>query len=53
MKQKNQVLLDEQATFELFLKKAKLNPNSDLITGVICGYRIEESRPINQTSEVY
>ena len=29
-------------TFETFFKKAKLNPNAQLITGVICGYRIEE-----------
>lgn len=37
-----QSLLDENATFETFFKKAKLNPNAQLITGVICGYRIEE-----------
>jgi len=37
-----QKLIDEQATFETFFKKAKLNPNARLITGVICGYRIEE-----------
>ena len=35
-------LIDEQATFETFFKKAKLNSNADLIKGVICGYRIEE-----------
>ena len=35
-------LIDEKATFETFFKKAKLNPNAQLITGVICGYRIEE-----------
>lgn len=34
--------IDEGVTFELFFKKAKLNPNADLISGVICGYRIEE-----------
>lgn len=37
-----QELIDEKATFETFFKKAKLNPNAHLITGVICGYRIEE-----------
>ena len=37
-----QELIDEKATFETFFKKAKLNPNAELITGVICGYRIEE-----------
>lgn len=35
-------LIDEKATFETFFKKAKLNPNAQLITGMICGYRIEE-----------
>jgi hypothetical protein len=35
-------LTDEKVTFETFFKKAKLNPNAHLITGVICGYRIEE-----------
>ncbi|MCS5491008.1 MULTISPECIES: DUF2200 domain-containing protein [Algoriphagus] len=35
-------LIQEQATFETFFQKAKLNPNAELITGVICGYRIEE-----------
>ena len=35
-------LIDEKATFETFFKKANLNPNAPLITGVICGYRIEE-----------
>lgn len=39
---KLQKLIDEKATFETFFKRAKLNPNANLITGVICGYRIEE-----------
>lgn len=39
---KLQKLIDEKATFETFFKNAKLNPNAHLITGVICGYRIEE-----------
>ncbi|MES2592575.1 MAG: DUF2200 domain-containing protein [Bacteroidota bacterium] len=39
---KMQELIDEKATFETFFKKAKLNPNANLITGLICGYRIEE-----------
>lgn len=39
---KLQKLIDEKATFESFFSKAKLNPNAKLITGVICGYRIEE-----------
>ena len=37
-----QKLIDDKATFEAFFRKAKLNPNAHLITGVICGYRIEE-----------
>lgn len=37
-----QELIDEKVTFEEFFKRAKLNPNADLIKGVICGYRIEE-----------
>jgi len=35
-------LIDEKATFETFFGKAKINSNAKLITGVICGYRIEE-----------
>ncbi len=35
-------LIKEEATFETFFKKCKLNPNAHLITGVICGYRVEE-----------
>jgi len=35
-------LIDEKVTFEAFFRKARLNPNARLITGVICGYRIEE-----------
>lgn len=34
--------IDDKVTFEQFFEKAKLNPNARLITGVICGYRIEE-----------
>lgn len=35
-------LIEEKVTFETFFEKANLNPNAHLITGVICGYRIEE-----------
>ena len=35
-------LIAEKVTFETFFQRAKLNPNAHLITGVICGYRIEE-----------
>ena len=39
---KLQELINDKVTFETFFQKAKLNPNAHLITGVICGYRIEE-----------
>lgn len=37
-----QELIDEKVNFQTFFERAKLNPNADLIKGVICGYRIEE-----------
>ena len=37
-----QELIDKKVTFETFFKEAKLNPKAELITGLICGYRIEE-----------
>lgn len=37
-----QELIDEKVSFETFFQRATLNPNAELITGVICGYRIEE-----------
>ncbi len=37
-----QKLIDEKVNFETFFKRAKLNPHAQLITGVICGYRIED-----------
>src|SRR6187549_2180523 len=39
---KLQELIEEKVTFETFFQHASLNPNAPLITGVICGYRIEE-----------
>lgn len=39
---KQQKLIDEKVTFEEFFSEAKLNPNAHLITGMICGYRIED-----------
>jgi hypothetical protein len=35
-------LIDEKVTFETFFERAKMHPNAHLITGTICGYRIEE-----------
>lgn len=34
--------IKDKVTFEQFFQQAKLNPNAHLITGVICGYRVEE-----------
>jgi hypothetical protein len=39
---KLQELITENATFEIFFQQASLNPNAHLITGVICGVRVEE-----------
>lgn len=39
---KIQEQIDEKVTFEKFFQNATLNPNAHLITGLICGYRIEE-----------
>lgn len=42
-------LVEEKITFEAFFKKAKLHTNTSLITGIICGYRIEEiENPLTQ-----
>ncbi len=35
-------LIESGATFEQFFAEATLNPNASLITGSICGYRIED-----------
>ena len=35
-------VIDGKVNFETFFKKAKLNPNAHLITGTICGYKIQE-----------
>lgn len=44
-----QDLIKEKVTFEEFFKRAKLHPNAKLITGVICGYRVEEiENPLTQ-----
>ncbi|MDP3313200.1 DUF2200 domain-containing protein [Lutibacter sp.] len=39
---KMQELIEEKVTFEKFFQDATLNPKAHLITGVICGYRVEE-----------
>ena len=46
---KIQELIKENVTFETFFQYASLNPNAYLITGVICGYRVEEIKnPLTQ-----
>ena len=44
-----QALIESKATFETFFQNASLHPNAHLITGVICGYRIEAiENPLTQ-----
>lgn len=41
--------IDNKTNFELFFAKAKLHPNAKLITGSICGYKVEEiDHPLTQ-----
>ena len=37
-----QDLIAQKVTFESFFGRASLHPNASLITGLICGYRVEE-----------
>ncbi len=47
--EKLQNLIEEKVTFDIFFQRASLNPNAHLITGMICGYRIEEiENPLTQ-----
>jgi hypothetical protein len=42
-------MIEKRVTFETFFQDAALNPNAHLITGMICGYRIEEiENPLTQ-----
>jgi hypothetical protein len=46
---KLKALIDKKVTFEQFFDAAKLNSNAHLITGMICGYRVEEiENPLTQ-----
>jgi hypothetical protein len=46
---KLQELIKENVTFKTFFERASLNPNAHLITGMICGYRIEDiDNPLTQ-----
>lgn len=41
--------IDDRVTFEQFFETANLNPRASLITGLICGYRVEEiENPLTQ-----
>ena len=39
---KLQELIREKVNFESFFQQAVLNPNTKHITGIICGYRVED-----------
>ncbi|MDB2492939.1 DUF2200 domain-containing protein [Flavobacteriaceae bacterium] len=45
-----QSLIAEKVTFRTFFEKATIHPNTHLIKGVVCGYRIEE---IQEEFELY
>jgi len=48
-KGKLQDLIEKKATFEAFFQQATINQNAHLITGLICGYRVEEiENPLTQ-----
>ena len=43
-------MLNKETTFKEFFENAIINPKANLITGVICGYRIEK---IKETFQLY
>jgi hypothetical protein len=44
-----QELIEQKVSFEAFFQQATMNPNAHLITGLICGYRVEEiENPLTQ-----
>ncbi|MGB3180773.1 MAG: DUF2200 domain-containing protein [Cyclobacteriaceae bacterium] len=46
---KQQKLIAEKVTFREFFEQASMNSHAHLITGVICGYRVEEiETPLTQ-----
>jgi hypothetical protein len=41
--------LDQNTDFKTFFTEAKIHPNASKITGVICGYRVEDIKePLNR-----
>ncbi|HNP22837.1 MAG TPA: DUF2200 domain-containing protein [Panacibacter sp.] len=46
---KIQGLIENKVSFETFFQHAKINANAHLITGTICGYRVEDIKnPLTQ-----
>ncbi len=46
---KLQELIADEVSFDVFFQQADLNRNAQLITGAICGYRVEEiENPLTQ-----
>ena len=46
---KLQELIADKVNFQKFFQDATIHPNAHLITGVICGYRVEEIKdPLTQ-----
>lgn len=44
-----QELINQKVTFQSFFQNSRLHPNAHLITGLICGYRVEEIKnPLTQ-----
>lgn len=42
-------LIDQKVSFEAFFQQATINQNAHRITGLICGYRVEEiENPLTQ-----
>lgn len=42
-------LIEDNINFNSFFNQASINPNAKLITGMICGYRVEEiENPLTQ-----
>jgi hypothetical protein len=42
-------IIRDNLTFQQFFERAKMNPNTHRITGMICGYRVEEiENPLTQ-----
>jgi hypothetical protein len=42
-------LIEQKVTFAQFFEQASLNPHAGLITGAICGYRVEDiTNPLTQ-----